>query len=113
MRVGCLSPCPKLYTQFAWSHHVTVPKVPGCYALVTYSGILLYVGLASASIADRMATHLKTEEKRKGSADGVPCWLYYIECPAIEVNALERGWMNRAILEDGDIPPLNKVYSPV
>jgi hypothetical protein len=113
MLVGRLTPCPKHHTQFAWSHHVTAPGQPGCYALVTYSGVVLYVGLASSSIADRMAVHLDTEEKRKGTRDGVPFWFYYLECPACEVNALERGWMNQSILDDGDIPPLNKVYSPV
>lgn len=113
MRIDRLKPCPKSFTQFAWSHHVTAPTNPGCYALVTYAGIVLYVGLASSSIADRMAVHLETEAKRKGTPDGVPFWLYYVECPACEVKSLERGWMNQSILEDGVIPPLNKVYSPV
>lgn len=113
MQVGRLRPCPKAYTQFAWSHHVTVPATPGCYALVTYAGIVLYVGLASSSIADRMAVHLETESKRKGTPDGVPFWLYYFECRASEVNAIERGWMNQSILADGEMPPLNKVYSPL
>jgi hypothetical protein len=60
-----------------------------------------------------MEKHLKTEEKRKGTPDGVPFWLYYLECATCDVNAVERGWMNQSILEDGDIPPLNKIYSPL
>lgn len=112
MLVGRLRPSPRTYTQFAWSHHVTVPELPGCYALVTYAGIVLYVGLASSTMAGRMAVHLETEEKRRGTPNGVPFWFYYLACSALEVNALERGWMNQSILEDGDIPPLNKVYSP-
>jgi len=81
--------------------------------LATYAGVVLYVGLASSSIADRMGAHLECEAKRKGILGSLPFWLYYLECRANEVNAIERGWMNQSILEDGDIPPLNKVYSPV
>lgn len=113
MRVKELRPCPTSQTQFAWSHHVTVPTVPGCYALTTYAGVVLYVGLASSAIADRMSVHLETTEKRKGAVDGVPFWFYYLECTADEVDAIERGWMNQSILEDGEMPPLNKIYGRI
>jgi hypothetical protein len=92
---------------------VTVPEQPGCYALVTYSGEVVYVGLASSSIRDRMGCHLETPEKRKTSTPGVAYWFYYLPCPASEVNRIERGWINQAILEDGTRPPLNKVDSPL
>jgi hypothetical protein len=104
---------PDQRTQFAWSHHVTLPEQPGCYALVTYSGEVLYVGLASDSIRDRMGCHLETPEKRRAGAPGVAYWFYYRLCAASEVNRVERGWINQAILEDGARPPLNKVDSPL
>ncbi len=44
---------------------------------------------------------------------GVPFWFYYLLKPATEVAAIERGWMNLAVLEDGEMPPLNRVYSPL
>lgn len=113
VRVEELVPVADHRTQFAWSHHVLVPSQPGCYALVTYSGCVLYVGLASSSIRDRMGIHLDTEEKRKGRDLGVPFWFYYFLCLSEEVNRVERGWMNQAILADGDTPALNKVYSPL
>lgn len=113
MRVDQLNPTPDEQTKFAWSHHVIVPDQPGCYALVTFGGDVLYVGLATTSIRSRIASHLDAPLKRQGTGLGVAFWIYYILLPAAEVNRIERGWMNQAILEDGVLPPLNQVYSPV
>ncbi len=113
MKVDRLCPIPDQRTDFAWSHHVTVPEQSGCYALVTYSGEVLYVGLATDSIRDRMGVHLDTPAKRIAGPSGAPFWFYYILRTAVEVGSIERGWMNQAILEDGAMPPLNKVYSPL
>ena len=112
MRVERLSPAPDQKTQFTWAHHIVVPDQPGCYALVTYDGDVLYVGLATVSIRRRMGSHLDTPAKRSGNHLGVPFWFYYALRTAVEVGPIERGWMNQAILEDGQIPPLNQVYSP-
>jgi hypothetical protein len=113
MKVERLMPAPEHRTQFAWSHHVTVPEQPGCYALATYAGDVLYVGLATTSIRSRVGTHLDTRLKRQGTEIGVPFWVHYLVRPAADVNRIERGWMNLAILEDGEMPPLNRVYSPL
>lgn len=113
MKIERLLPAPDRRAQFAWSHHVTVPNEPGCYALVTYHGDVLYVGLASGSIKNRMGSHLDTPAKRVGGTPGVPFWFYYLMRPAADVGPVERGWMNQAILEDGEMPPLNRVYSPL
>lgn len=113
MKVDKLFPLPAERAQFAWSHHVTVPDRSGCYVLATYDGEVLYVGLATSSIKNRMGSHLDTPEKRKGAPSGVPFWFYYLEKPAAEVAAVERGWMNQAILDDGEMPFLNRVYSPM
>lgn len=113
MKVDKLSPPPVQRTQFAWSHHVTVPAQPGCYVLVSFDGEVLYVGLATSSIKSRMGSHLDTPDKRKGGPSGVPFWFYYLEKSSSEVASVERGWMNQAILEDGEMPFLNRVYSPM
>jgi len=113
MKVDRLSPAPTQQTRFAWSHHKEVPTQPGCYVLATFGNDVLYVGLASKSIRSRMGVHLDTPKKREGVDLGVPFWFYYLERPANDVNSIERGWMNQAILEDGKMPPLNAVYSPV
>ena len=60
-----------------------------------------------------MKAHLDTPEKRAPGKFGVPFWFYYLPSDACEVNKIERGWMNQSIIEDGEMPPLNKVYSPV
>ena len=113
MKVERLVPTPDQKTQFAWSHHVAVPNQPGCYALVTYHGDVLYVGLAARSIQNRMGAHLDTPVKRQGGPLGVPFWFFYLVRPALDVGSVEKGWMNQAILEDGEIPPLNRIYSPL
>ena len=113
MQADRLFPKPDQRTRFAWSHRVTVPDQPGCYALVTYRGDVIYLGLATGSIRSRMGSHLETEAKRKGTDLGVPFWFDYLVQDSAKVAAIERGWMNQAILADGEIPPLNKVYSPL
>lgn len=113
MQTEQLSPKPNERTRFAWSHHVTVPDKSGCYALVTFSGAILYVGLATKSIRSRMGWHLDTEEKRKGTELGVPFWFDYLIGDPIKVAAIERGWLNQAKLTDGGMPPLNKINSPL
>ena len=90
-----------------------MPEEPGCYALVTYAGDVLYVGLATTSIRSRIESHLDTPLKRRGADSGVPFWVYYLVRLAAEVGPIERGWMNGAILEDGEMPPLNRIYSPL
>jgi hypothetical protein len=113
MQAGQLVPKPDQRTRFAWSHHVTVPDKPGCYALVTYSGDVIYVGLATESIRSRMGSHLDTEAKRRGTDLGVPFWFDYLVQEPSKVPAIERGWMNQALLADGMMPLLNKAYSPL
>jgi hypothetical protein len=71
------------------------------------------VGLATISIRNRIGTHLDTPQKRQGTNVGVPFWVHYIVRPAAEVARIERGWINGAILEDGERPPLNLVDSPL
>jgi hypothetical protein len=113
MRAEQLTPKPDQRTRFAWSHHVTVPDKSGCYALITYNGDVLYVGLATQSIRSRMGCHLDTEAKRKGTDLGVPFWFDYLVADSTKVAAIERGWMNQAMLADGAMPALNRVYSPL
>jgi hypothetical protein len=112
MKVDQLRPKPDQQVRFEWRYHASVPEQPGCYALVTYQGEVLYVGLASGSIRSRMGNHLDTPEKRKGSEGIVPYWFYFFVVEDGKVEPVERGWMNQAFLEDGHFPPLNGVYSP-
>lgn len=113
MIVNSLKPAATAQTEFLWSRNVEVPDVPGCYAIATYDRSVLYVGLATKSLRARMGNHLDDPVKRKGYAGKLPYWFYYLVLPATGVQAVERGWINQAILEDGGLPPLNRVHSPV
>lgn len=113
MKVNCLNPLPGKRELFAWSRHASVPAQPGCYVLATFGGEVLYVGLASVSVRDRMGDHLDTDEKRAVGPLGAAYWFYYYLCDPKKVASIERGWINNAILETGARPPLNKVDSPL
>jgi hypothetical protein len=113
MKVNTLSPLPSRRELFAWSHHSRVPQEPGCYVLTTFSGDILYVGLATVSIRDRMGKHLDTKEKRGSGSLGTAYWFHYLLQPPKDVAFVERGWINQAILETGARPPFNKIDSPV
>lgn len=113
MNVQCLIPYPTNRLLFAWSQQPHIPALPGCYVLATFSGEVLYVGLASVSIRDRMAKHLDTGEKRAIGPLGAAYWFYYHLCSSEKVASIERGWMNTSILETGARPPLNKIDSPL
>lgn len=113
MKIELLSPIPKTKVQFSWSCHRMVPDESGCYAITSYAGEILYVGLAKKSIRSRMGKHLDTPEKREVQKLGAAYWFFYILADAKEVNKIERGWMNQSILNDGKKPILNKIYSPL
>lgn len=104
---------PSERTQFSWSENKQVPEGPGCYVIATMDDTVLYVGQATRSVRARMAAHLESAEKRKGINGIVPFWFYYLAADPQSVGAIEGGWINQSILEDGMIPPLNRVHSPV
>jgi hypothetical protein len=81
--------------------------------LATFKGEVLYVGLATVSIRDRMGRHLDTDEKRAASPVGAVYWFYYLLRDSRDVASIERGWINKAVLETGSRPPLNKIDSPL
>jgi hypothetical protein len=81
--------------------------------LATFSGEVLYVGLATVSIRDRMGQHLDSDEKRALGPRGAAFWFYYLVRDSKDVASVERGWMNQTVLETGSRPPLNKIDSPL
>jgi hypothetical protein len=113
VKIERLFPRPTKREQFAWSHHSRIPAEAGCYALATFGGEVLYVGLATVSVRDRMGKHLDTKEKRSALPLGTAFWFYYLLRDRADVASIERGWMNQAVLETGSRPPLNKIDSPL
>jgi len=109
MNVSELVPLPNHCESFKRNRERFVPEVPGCYVLATFSGVVLYVGLAD-NLRRRMNDHLdnpgKTGETRLGRA----VLFHWIVSP--DTNKIERTWMNIHMLREATLPLLNKVYSP-
>lgn len=112
MTVEQLSPLPDAKYNFSFKSWKYVPKQPGCYALATYSGEVLYVGL-TVNLYRRFSEHRDTEEKRNPTKLGAAYWFYYLAGDDSEIHRIERGWMNQPLAIHGALPILNKVYSPV
>ncbi len=68
------------------------------------------MGLAETSIRDRMRVHLDTPAKRATGPQGAGFWFHYLPRLPENVAQVERGWTNQAMLNDGQLPPLNKVH---
>jgi hypothetical protein len=87
-----------------------VPDCPGCYALATFSGTVLYVGLAK-SLRRRMNDHLDSPRKTGETAHGRAILAYWITTE--DLQRVERTWMNMHQIAEGRLPILNQIYSPV
>lgn len=87
-----------------------VPKVPGCYVLTTFSGDILYVGL-SQDLRRRLGQHLEDPRKTSSCALGRAILMHWRKTSELE--GTERAWLNQHEVEDGGLPPLNSVHSPI
>ena len=112
MNVHSLLPITEHRLQFSFSFWKFVPKRPGCYALTTFEGNVLYVGL-SDNLHRRFSEHRDSNEKRLPTRDGLAFWFYYLLCEPKELERVERTWLNEHVTEHGILPVLNKVNSPV
>lgn len=110
MHVDKLVPRASRSEPFRWSHEKFVPAVPGCYALCSAIGTVLYVGLAD-NLRSRMGDHLSTPEKTAETPFGRAVLFYWIESD--QVHSVERAWMNTHIQYEGVLPYLNRVFSPI
>lgn len=110
MNVTLLTPLPNKCEPFRRSRERLVPSASGCYALTTFEGVVLYVGLA-VDLRRRMNDHLDTPEKTNLTDLGRAVWFHWFETD--ETNKVERTWQNISIQHDGTLPILNRVYSPV
>lgn len=110
MKVEKLVPPPSGRLSFRRSHQKFLGPRPGCYALVTFSGVVLYVGL-TINLHRRMGNHLDTPAKTAETAEGRAFWFYWKE--TAQINKVERTWMNIHIQHEGRIPILNSIYSPL
>lgn len=109
MNIDQLAPQPSHHETFRRNRERFVPEARGCYALTTFSRIILYIGLAE-NLRRRMNEHLDNPEKTKETKLGRAILFFWIETS--EINKVERTWMNTHLQHDGTLPRLNKIYSP-
>lgn len=112
MNLRELIPKPVASESFHRSRNKFVPATSGCYALTTFEGVVLYVGLAT-NLRSRMEQHLDDPEKTSPTEHGRAVLLHWIELPALELEKVERTWMNTHELREGVKPILNSICSPL
>lgn len=114
MKVDQLVPAVETRFEFSLKNRKFIPQVAGCYALCTFEGDVLYVGLTD-NLHRRFSEHRETAEKREPTAQGMAFWFYFLECAKeSDLRLIERSWLSEyRELHDGKRPVLNKAESPV
>lgn len=110
MNVTELRPKPDRREPFRRNRHRFIPRVAGCYALTTFEGVVLYVGL-SKNLQNRFGTHLDSPEKTAKTSAGRAVFFYWVKRQ--DIACVERTWLQCSELADGALPPLNRAQSPV
>lgn len=109
MNIRELVPQPLQYETFKRNRQSHVPDKSGCYALTTFTGVVLYVGLTK-NLRRRMNEHLDSPLKTRNTRHGKPILFFWHESE--DLNKIERTWLNIHIEHEGKWPELNKAYSP-
>jgi hypothetical protein len=109
MNIAELIPRPASTETFRRNRQRFVPAEPGCYALTTFLGVVLYIGL-SVNLQRRMGEHLDSPEKTKETPLGRAVLFHWTE--GANTNQIEHTWLNIHIQQEGTLPILNKIYSP-
>lgn len=110
MNVSALIPRPSCSEPFRRSRERFIPQTSGCYALTSFDGTILYIGLTGA-LRRRFREHLDNPEKRAARPDGRAVLFHWTETS--DVNKVERTWLNAHLASEGSLPGLNKINSPV
>jgi excinuclease UvrABC nuclease subunit len=112
MKIEQLSPKPNNEVNFKLSSYKIVPKIPGCYILVTFEYDILYIG-QTKNLYNRFQQHLDDPHKTQLTIIGKAVRFFYMEYDMNNLPKLERTWLNQYVSTHGELPILNKVYSPV
>lgn len=112
MIVNELNPLPTNKVLFKLSSYKTVPKEAGCYILTTFDDAILYIGL-SDNLFNRFRQHLDNSAKTNPTNDGKAIWFHYLLYDKMNLNKLERTWLNQFHVVHGQNPILNKIDSPI
>ena len=112
MKVGLLSPVASVFEAFRRSRERFFPEGPGCYALTTFDGDVLYIGLAS-SLRRRFLQHLDNPQKTELTSKGRAVLVHWRLEDNLLLERLERTWLLIHEQHEGKLPTLNRVHSPV
>jgi len=107
MLVSELTPKVEGKVLFDLSHLEKCPDESGCYVITASDDTILYIGQA-VNICRRMESHRNDDKKRENTPYGKAFWFYYKLCPKIELDDLERGWLNDYLSNKGNLPFFNK-----
>jgi predicted GIY-YIG superfamily endonuclease len=110
VKVADLIPQPRNQDAFRRNRERFIVKKPGCYVLATFDGTVLYIGLSN-DLRRRFVEHLQCREKTSLTERGRAVLFHWMESE--QLNSIERAWMNMHTLHEGELPVLNKVFSPV
>jgi len=109
MNIQALVPRPKSKRRFHRSSQRFVADRAGCYVLTTFGDVVLYVGLTD-DLRRRIGEHLDDPKKIAETLLGRAFWFHWLE--TMDLNKIERTWMNIHIENEGSLPELNGIYSP-
>ena len=112
MNIAKLDPQPVHKVPFQLREYHRLPKVCGCYVLTSADGDILYVGLTN-SLFRRFQEHLESPQKTGVTSLGKVIWFHYLECEELQLEQLERTWLNEYQHKHGILPELNKHQSPI
>ena len=85
---------------------------PGCYALASSDGTILYIGQAQ-DIPSRLSQHLADDSKSGFTPSGKAQWVQWRFCAASDISDLESWWITQYKLANGGaLPYFNKVNPP-
>lgn len=112
MNISELVPSTEHKLLFQYKHLFLAPKVSGCYVLTTYDDKILYIG-RTGNLHSRFKQHLANPEKVNPTSEGKAIWFHFRRVAEIEIEKIERTWMQRHLCKYGCLPILNKVNSSI
>lgn len=112
MKLGELTPPVTGCESFRKSRERFIPAEAGCYALATFDGDILYIGLA-VNLRRRIAQHLDNPVKTGLTPNGRAVLVHWRMSDELGLQKLERTWLLLNEQHEGKLPVLNRVHSPV
>ena len=113
MKVDKLNPKPNGKIDFNFMKLKGLTSEKGCYVLTSFESEIIYIGLAN-NLQRRLLEHFDSEKGKVVTKYGKVFYVYFVELiKEVDLGKTERGWINQFEIINGELPPLNKVRSPV